>query len=108
MTSLDHYITMTSLDYYIIDYSSPFLSDVMGSITGATSSCSTILLDDQLVHLGYIQYGKEMLLVAMPASVVSQYQVQLLVESVERTLELLYNSVRTYVCTFLFNLGINH
>ena len=28
---------------------------------------STILLDDQLVHLGYRQYGKELLLIALPA-----------------------------------------
>ena len=70
------------------------LSDMMGSIiAGATSSCSTILLDHQLVHLGYVQYGKELLLLALPARVASQYQVQLLVESVERTLQLLYNSV---------------
>ncbi len=67
----------------------------MGRITMATSSSSTILLDRQLVHLGYVQYGKELLMVAMPASVVSRYQVELLVENVERIVQLFYGSMQT-------------
>ena len=69
----------------------------MGGITGATCSCSTILLDQQLVHIGYVQYGKELLMVSMPAGVASRYQVQLLVKRIERTLQLLYNTVQRYV-----------
>ncbi|CAI8057903.1 Protein inturned, partial [Geodia barretti] len=68
------------------------LSDVMGSITADSHSCSTVEVRGRPFHCAHVQRGKEVLLLALPASLLPRHLLLATTIRLEHTLRLLFHS----------------
>jgi hypothetical protein len=68
------------------------LSDVMSSITADAHSCSTVEVRGRLFHCAHVQRGKEVLLLALPASLLPRHLLLATTIRLEHTLRLLFHS----------------
>ncbi|KAA0722944.1 Protein inturned [Triplophysa tibetana] len=74
------------------------LCDMLENVTGGQIVSSSLLLRNQLVHVGYWKEGSNLLVLGVPASRVPLLYLQTVIEGVVRTLKVMYGSLDSAFC----------
>ncbi|XP_055050995.2 protein inturned isoform X1 [Misgurnus anguillicaudatus] len=74
------------------------LCDMLENVTGGQIVSSSLLLQKQLVHVGYWKEGTNLLVLGVPASRVPLLCLQTVIEGVVRTLKVMYGSLDSAFC----------
>ncbi|XP_066576916.1 protein inturned isoform X2 [Amia ocellicauda] len=74
------------------------LCDMLGTVTGGQIISSTLLLNKQLVHVGYWKEGDALLVIGLPADRVPLPQLQPVIRGLVRTLKVMYGSLDRAFC----------
>ncbi|XP_072039434.1 protein inturned-like [Amphiura filiformis] len=69
------------------------LGDMLQNITNSRIQSSSIILGDELVHLGYHKFGSELLVVAVPGSQVAVFQLICIVNNIVRLMCFMYKTL---------------
>ncbi|XP_006814907.1 protein inturned-like [Saccoglossus kowalevskii] len=84
------------------------VSDMMETITGTRVICSSIVINKQLLNVGYYKNGTEVLVLAVPANKVSVSQLNHIVSDVVRLLILLYGSLDNTFLPSIYQAKLDH
>ncbi|XP_051988112.1 protein inturned-like isoform X1 [Xyrauchen texanus] len=74
------------------------LCDMLENVTGGQIVSSSLLLQNQLVHVGYWKEGSNLLVIGVPSSRVPLLYLQTIIEGVVRTLKVMYGSLNSAFC----------
>ncbi|XP_052002850.1 protein inturned-like isoform X4 [Xyrauchen texanus] len=74
------------------------LCDMLENVTGGQIVSSSLLLQNELVHVGYWKDGSNLLVIGVPASKVPLLYLQTIIEGVVRTLKVMYGSLDSAFC----------
>ncbi|CAH1778014.1 unnamed protein product [Owenia fusiformis] len=89
------YVYPRQTDSKLVEIRGMFLtiSHMLPDVTKKAAKNSTVMCNEELVHVGYAQEGKELLVIALPADRVDLYEMDQVIAITVRAMRVLYGSL---------------
>lgn len=84
------------------------LGDMLLNITDSRITGTSLLVGEELVHVGYYKWCSELLVVALPAKNASQHQVQCIAQQIAKLMSFMFLSLNSAFCDEANHGRLNH
>ncbi|XP_028397888.1 protein inturned-like isoform X2 [Dendronephthya gigantea] len=84
------------------------LGDLLTSVTGSSPRSTSVVIDGELIHIGYQKFKQEILVLALPAKRACLFHMEILMQNLNQLLCLMFGSLHRAFCDDCNTLRLEH